>query len=106
MKESLLKVLFSHNYGLFKSNFKSRAGYDSARVGWIVEKLQIVSYNGVSPVYAFRILELVDVLIPKGLFTNYVDKFLAFFDNLLLFVYTFYFLKEDTILTTYTPLLL
>ena len=30
---------------------------------------------------------------PKGSFTNYVDKFLTFFDHLPPFVYTFYFIK-------------
>ena len=32
---------------------------------------------------------------PKGSFTNYVDKFLTFFDHLPPFVYTFYLIKVD-----------
>ena len=31
----------------------------------------------------------------KGAFTSYVDKFLAFFDHLSLFVYIFHLIKVD-----------
>ena len=43
----------------------------------------------------FIILCFIAVFAGEGSFTNYVDKFLAFFDHLSPFVYAFYLIKVE-----------